>query len=113
MNTKELYLRAERDRALTVNEFLDRLHTCIRRLGNRYPLSLLTGGATPTLPSTLEEPINLDVAYVPALLQGILAEGSGETGALTRFYAEADAAYIALWRKAARGRQLGRKGGDA
>ena len=112
MNTKELYLQANGAHPLTVNEFLDRLAACIRRLENRFPLSLLSDGEQPNLPQNLDEPLNLHARYIPALLAGIYAEGAGSAAAAAQFYTEADAAYISLWRDAARARQIGRAGGE-
>lgn len=111
MNTQKLYLRASTLAPLEQNEFLDRLAECLAYLENVYPRALLSGGEALIIPSSLDEDINIDRRFENALLRGIFARGTNATADRSAFVAEADAAYLALWREAARGRQIGRARG--
>ena len=108
MNTKELYLRANALAPLEQNEFLDRLGECLRYLLNTYPRALLTGGKELCIPSSLAEECNINPRYRTALLRGIYALGTGSGTDRSAFIDEADKAYLALWREAASGRQIGK-----
>lgn len=107
MNTKELYLRASTLAPLEQNEFLDRLAECLIYLENVYPRALLSGGETLMIPRSLDEDSNIDRRFENALLMGILARTTHKSEDRSAFVSEADAAYLALWREAARGRQIG------
>lgn len=108
MNTKELYLRASTLAPLEQNEFLDRLAECLSYLENVYPRTLLSGGEPLVIPKSLDEDMNIDRRFVTALTRGIFARGTNAATDRAAFVAEADAAYLALWREAAKGRQIGR-----
>ena len=108
MNTKELYLRASTLAPLEQNEFLDRLAECLAYLENVYPRALLSGGEALVIPKALDEDSNIDRRFESALLAGILARTTHKSEDRSAFTREADAAYLALWREAAKGRQIGR-----
>ena len=107
MNTKQLYLRASALAPLDQNEFLDRLAECLTYLENVYPRALLTGGEPLVIPKSLDEDMNIDRRFVTAITRGIFARGTNSAVDRSAFTAEADAAYLALWREAAKGRRIG------
>ena len=108
MNTKELYLRASTLAPLEQNEFLDRLAECLAYLENVYPRALLSDGKALVIPTSLDESSNINRRFENALVLGILARTTHKTEDRAVFVAEADAAYLALWREAAKGRQIGK-----
>ena len=114
MNTKELYLRASALAPLEQNEFLDRLRDCLIYLENVYPRALLTGGEALVIPTSLEEECNIDRRFASALIRGVFARATGSSADRIGFTEEADAAYLALWREAAKGKRIASyTGGEA
>jgi hypothetical protein len=108
MNTKELYLRASTLAPLEQNEFLDRLAECLAYLENVYPRAILSHGEALVIPGSLDESANINRRFESALILGVIARTTHKTEDRAAFVAEADAAYLALWREAAKGRQIGK-----
>ncbi len=112
MNTKELFFRAGERCPMEQGEFLGFLGDCVRALLARYPTALLAqeGDGSIEPPKTLEEQSGLHPLYEGALLAGVIAGKSGKEEDRTAFLTEAEHAYRARWRQAARGKRLRQRG---
>lgn len=112
MNTKELFFRARERCPMAQDEFLGALGDCVRALLARYPTGLLAreGDGSIAAPATLEEECGLDPLYDSALLCGTIAGRTGKEEDRAAFLTEAEHAYRACWRRAARGRSLAHRG---
>lgn len=92
------------------SEFLGYLGDCVRALLARYPTALLAreGDAEIGAPATLEQDCGLDPLYDGALIAGAVAGKTGEATDKSAFLSEAELAYRARWRQAARGKRFSR-----
>jgi hypothetical protein len=108
MNTKELFFRAREKCPMEQSEFLGHLGDCVRALLARYPTALLAraGDGAISAPGTLEEDCGLDPLYDGALIAGCVAGKSGREEDRAAFLTEAEHAYRARWRQAARGKRV-------
>ncbi len=107
MNTKQLFLRVYEVCPMEAQDFFVHLGTCVRMLLARYPTALLAapGDGEIMIPHAFGEACGIDPLYEGALIQGIVAGKSGEQADMDAFLREADLAYRALWRRAARGKR--------
>ena len=111
MTTKQLFLLATEVCPMEQNEFFLHLGNALRALLARYPTSLLAkeGDCEIKAPSVFSEDCGVNDLYGGALLRGVIAGKSGSEADRLLFLEEADAAYLNLWRRAARGkRHVGR-----
>ncbi|MBQ8350746.1 MAG: hypothetical protein IJY20_01720 [Clostridia bacterium] len=110
MNTKELFFRARERCPMEQSEFLGYLGDCVRTLLARYPTALLAraGDGEIGAPETLEDDCGLDPLYDGALIAGAIAGKTKEAADTSAFLTEAEHAYRACWRRAAKGKRMAR-----
>jgi hypothetical protein len=111
MTTRELYLRVLATCEMSESDFLIYLGDVVRSLLALYPTALLcrAGDAIIGPPASLDEESGLDPLYDGALVAGVVACKTGDSGARATFLSEAEHAFRKLWRAAAR-RRRDRKG---
>ena len=104
MNTKELFLRAREICPMEQVEFLGYLGDSVRAL------LACAGDGSIAAPETVDEECGLDPLYDGALIAGAVAGKSGKSEDEARFLREAEEAFRAAWRRAARGKRLAVRG---
>lgn len=107
MDLKQLYaatvVRLERE--VPLPRFFVEVDTAVRGWLAKYTPALLLSGAYFT-PQSLDDTLPLAEDFYPALLDAIAAAISHDEAAAKSRDAKADNAYLALWRAAARGKQI-------
>lgn len=112
MTTRELYLRVLATCDMKESDFLLYLGDVVRSLLALYPTALLCGQGDSEIgpPATLDAETGLHPYYDGALVAGVIACKTGDSGARASFLSESEHAFRKLWRAAARRRHARRVG---
>ncbi len=108
MDLKKLYgdVTVLIGRELPIYEFLSFCDTGVRTFLCRYPKKLIVGKGEYTSPDTLNASFALDGMFYTALLYFIVGSANKDAKMLEKSSAEAESAFISLWRNAARGKRM-------